>query len=105
MVGDGAFIHKVDYVTNFKQILNLEGHLNRLTGSRVTAILLNVWILPIGRASVVEGLLSMGPTPYSFYLKVCNMFVYIGSNYTDFGQKNAASLEYEINLLYISQCH
>ena len=48
MVGDGAFSYKIDYVTIFKKILNLEGHLNRITGSRVTAILLNGWILPIG---------------------------------------------------------
>ena len=34
--------------------------------SRITAILLNEWILPIGGASAVEGLLSMGPTPSSF---------------------------------------
>ena len=45
---DGAFSHKVDYVTIFKGILNSEGHPNRITGLKVTAILLNVWILPIG---------------------------------------------------------
>ena len=33
---------------------------NCITGSRVTAILLNEWILPIGGASAVEGLRSMG---------------------------------------------
>ena len=65
MVEDGAFSHKIDYVTIFLEILNLEGHQNRNTGSRVTAILLNVWILPIGGASAVEGLLSTGPTPSS----------------------------------------
>ena len=48
MVKDGAFSHKIDYVTIFLEILNLEGHPNRITGSRVTAILLNGWILPIG---------------------------------------------------------
>ena len=30
------------------KILNLEGHPNCITGSRVTVILLNGWILPIG---------------------------------------------------------
>ena len=30
------------------------------------AILLNRWIFPIGGASAVEGLLSMGPTPSSY---------------------------------------
>ena len=51
----------------FLEILNLEGHLNCITGSRVTAIFLNGWILPIGGASAVEGLLSTGPTLSSFY--------------------------------------
>ena len=30
----------------FSEILNLEGHLYRFIGSKVTAILLNKWILP-----------------------------------------------------------
>ena len=46
-----CFNHKIDYVTVFKEILNPKGHLNRITGSKVTAILLNGWILPIGGAS------------------------------------------------------
>ena len=50
-VADGAFSHKVDYVTIFKEILNLKGHPNGITGSKVAAILLNGWILPIGGAS------------------------------------------------------
>ena len=33
------------------EILNPEGHPNRITGSKVTAILLNGWIFPIGGAS------------------------------------------------------
>ena len=69
MVEDGAFSQKINYVTNILEILNLEGHPNRSTGSRVTAILLNWWILPIGGASAVEGLLSTGPTPSSFDTK------------------------------------
>ena len=56
MVEDGAFNHKIDYVTIVLEILNLEGHLNRITRSRIMAILLNVWIFPIGGASAVEGL-------------------------------------------------
>ena len=51
-VADGAFSHKVTYVTIFKEILNPEVHPNRITGSKVTAILLNGWILPIGGASL-----------------------------------------------------
>ena len=66
IVGDGASSHKIDYVSKFQEILNFKGHQNRITGSRVTAILLNWWILPIaGGTSAVEGLLSTGPTPSS----------------------------------------
>ena len=32
-----AFTHKIDYVTIFKAILNLKGHPNCITGSKVTA--------------------------------------------------------------------
>ena len=66
MVTDCAFNHKIEYVAIFEDIINLEGHLSRITGSRVTAILLNGWILPTGGASAVEGVLSKGPTPSSF---------------------------------------
>ena len=59
-------VKKLDYMAIFEEILYLELHLNRITGSRVSGILLNRWILPIGRASAVEGLLSTGPTPSSF---------------------------------------
>ena len=52
MVEDGAFSHKIDYVT----ILNRQGHPNSINGSKVTAILPNRWILPIGGASTVKGL-------------------------------------------------
>ena len=51
-VEDGALCQKIDYVTIFWEILNL----NR--GSRVTKKFLNGWILPIG--GVVEGLRSTG---------------------------------------------
>ena len=62
MFGDGAFSHKIDYVAILYMIINLEGQLNCIIGSRVTAIFLNGWILPISGASEVEGLLSMGPS-------------------------------------------
>ena len=48
MARDGAFSNKIDYVTICEQILNLEGHPNRITGSKVISILLNGWIWPIG---------------------------------------------------------
>ena len=39
MVADGAFIKKKETILQFfAQILNLDGHLNRITGFRVTAI-------------------------------------------------------------------
>ena len=60
MVEDGAFSHKMNYIAIFWEILNLKGHQYRITVSRVTTILLNGWILPIGGASAVEGLRSTG---------------------------------------------
>ena len=56
MVEEGAVSHKTDYLTILEEILNFKGHPNRITGSRVSAILLNGLILPIGGASAVEGL-------------------------------------------------
>ena len=61
MVGNGTFSQKNYQIKIFLEILNPEGHQNRITGSRVTAILLNGWMLPIGGASVVGGLQSTGP--------------------------------------------
>ena len=56
MVDNGDFSHKIDYTTISWEIQNLEGHQNCITGSKVTAILLNVCILPIGGASALRGL-------------------------------------------------
>ena len=42
---------KKQTMLTFSEILNLEGHPNRNAGSKVTAVLLNRWILPIGGAS------------------------------------------------------
>ena len=52
MVGNGAFSNKIDYVTLFKDILNLKGH--RITGSRVLVILLNGWSFS-GGGPVING--------------------------------------------------
>ena len=46
MVGDGAFSHKIDYVTILKEILNLKGHPNHIAGSKAKVVLQNGWILP-----------------------------------------------------------
>ena len=43
---------KPTILTFSSEILNLEGHQNRCIGSKVTAILLNGWILPNGGASL-----------------------------------------------------
>ena len=43
------------YVNIYSEILNLQGHPNCFIGSKVTAILLNKGILPIGRVAT-EGL-------------------------------------------------
>ena len=60
MVEDGAVSHKIDYIAIIRGILNLEGHQNCNSSSKVTAIFLNGLTLPIGGASVVEGLLPKG---------------------------------------------
>ena len=46
-VEDGDISHKIEYVTIFKEILNTEGHSNRITGSKVTAILLKGGLFPL----------------------------------------------------------
>ena len=60
---------KIDYVIVIKKFLNPEGHQNPINGSKVTAILLKGWILPIGEASAVEGLQSTG-LPHLVYQRV-----------------------------------
>ena len=50
-VADGTFSQKIEYVTIIKGILNPKEHPNRITGSKVMAILLNGWIFPIGGGS------------------------------------------------------
>ena len=48
MIGDGAFSHKIDRFKKMLEILNITGHQNRIIDSKVTAILLNGWVLPFG---------------------------------------------------------
>ena len=50
-IWDGVSNHKIDYVASVKGILNLKGYRNPIIGSKITAILLNVWILPSGGAA------------------------------------------------------
>ena len=52
MVKDGAFSHKIGYVTTFKGILNFKGHPNCITVSQVAELV----DFAIGGASAVNGL-------------------------------------------------
>ena len=54
---------------NFKEIQNLEGHQNCITGSKVKAFLLNGWILTIGGASEMMGLLLQPAQQACFLLE------------------------------------
>ena len=47
-VKDGSSGYKIDYVVVIKHFLNLEGHQNPMSTSKVTAILLKGFIWPIG---------------------------------------------------------
>ena len=60
MVGDGKFSHIKDYFTMLNEILNLKGHPNRITGSKVMAILLYGW------ASAVKGLHLLVPLSFLY---------------------------------------
>ena len=55
-VRDSTSSYKIHYFKVIKNFLNPEGHQNPISGSKVTAILLKGWILPIGGASSGEGL-------------------------------------------------
>ena len=60
IVRDSSSSYQIDYVIVIKTFFNPEGHQNCIGGSKVMAILLKWWILPIGEASVVGGLRSTG---------------------------------------------
>ena len=51
-VKNGVSSQKTNYIDIFSDILNPEGHQNRCIGYKVTAILLNGWILPTVGASL-----------------------------------------------------
>ena len=74
MVENGTFSHKTDKFTFFKNPIHI-------TGSRVTTILLNGWILPIGWASLVEGLRLTGlPRLVLTTFEMCNgwfLFIFL----------------------------
>ena len=80
--------------------LNPEGHPNRISGSKVTAILLKGWILPIGEASSVECLRSTGLPRlisevnahlHDFFIMLNNFeenLKYLWMSYKDYGVYN-----------------
>ena len=68
-VRDSTSSYKIDYVIVIKNFLNTKGHPNPISGSKVTAILLKGWILPIGRASSGEGL-CMQPAQQACFLNI-----------------------------------
>ena len=55
-VRDRSSSYKIDFIIVIKNFLNAAGHQNRISGLKITAILLKGWILPIGGASAGEGL-------------------------------------------------
>ena len=65
-----------------KNFLNLKWHQNPIIGSKVTFILLKGWISPIGGASAVEGLWSMGLLRLVF-LPYLIKFILFWSNFLD----------------------
>ena len=76
MVEDGALSHKIDYNTILQEILNLEGHPNRITGSKDTTILLNGWSLPIGGASAVKDMRLQPAQQACFLPNMCYLCVF-----------------------------
>ena len=54
-----ASSHEIGYVVQVQVILNAKGYPNWIIGSKITALFLNGWILPIGSA-------INGATPSSF---------------------------------------
>ena len=54
------------------EILDLEGHQNCITGSKVTAILLNWWIFSIGGASAVKSL-RLQPAQQACFILGCSL--------------------------------
>ena len=65
MVGDGASSPKIYYVSEFQGVLNLKRYQNCIIGSKITGILLNEWVLPIGVVASVG--VSAQPAKQTFF--------------------------------------
>ena len=63
-------VTKQPILTYFSEIIHLEGHLNRCIGSKVTAILLNVWILPTATGGVATGMVCPAAYAAGFFLYI-----------------------------------
>ena len=80
---DNSSSYNIDYVIVIKNFQNSKGHQNPISGSKVTGILLKGWILPIGEASVGEGL-RLQPVQQAYFLstrlfiKCSRIFLSIG---------------------------
>ena len=48
---DASTRHKINYLAQVSDRLNVKGYQNNIIGSKDTAILLNMWFLPIGGAA------------------------------------------------------
>ena len=59
MVCDGALVNKIDCANKLFDILNLEGHQNIISWSKITVLLLNWWILPIGGGKGVSAVCAV----------------------------------------------
>ena len=75
-VRDSSSSYKIDKVRVITHFLNPKRHQNPINGSTVTAILLKGWILPMGGASAMEGLRSMGLSRLVFQLSPLIIFLY-----------------------------
>ena len=56
MVGDSFSSYKIDYVTKIWDILHLKGQKNCITSSKVMAVYLKEWILPVSGVALIKGL-------------------------------------------------
>ena len=74
MVRDSSLTFQIDYIIVMLSFLNPKGHQNRISGSKVTVILLKGLILPIGEASAGEGLRLQPAQQACLYVQASGLF-------------------------------
>ena len=74
---DMASNHKIEYVTQVQDILNLKGQQNCMIGSKVTAFLLNRWILPIGGVALGRVCNQQGLPRLVYYLFIIYLSCFV----------------------------